>query len=131
MEHIFLKGYVVEKPKIKESTSIPKGKLGNRYWEYKIDCENDLVYGENEMRIHAIYTVIDFDTSKDYKLKKGQEVTVSGRFAARMFLDKKNEVHIKLFAFETYDLCYNSVAADILIGELCEQNELSKTHNDN
>ena len=95
MQYILLIGKIFQKPILKKSKYNPKG----AYWEYKVECENDLIYKEGETPVHAIYTVINFNKFKKLNYKKGQTVTVTGRFDPRMYNDENNQTRVKLFVF--------------------------------
>lgn len=121
MQQILLIGNIFQEPVLRESERLSRDALGKKYWEYKVECENDLEVNDRDERIHVIYSVINFDAEKRYDYSKSDEVTVTGKFVARLYKDKNNTTHMKLFVFETYEMCFDNNSASIIIDEICNR----------
>lgn len=121
MQQILLIGNIFQEPVLRESERLSRDALGKKYWEYKVECENDLEVNDRDERIHVIYSVINFDAEKRHDYSKGDEVTVTGKFVARLYKDKNDTTHMKLFVFETYEMCFDNNSASIIIDEICNR----------
>lgn len=95
MQMIFLTGKVTERPVMKTID-------GTDYWQFKISCENEINYLNENAPSKTVYNCIVFDETRE-AIKPGDEIAMSGMFTARINIDGNNKTHIFFIVIELSD----------------------------